>query len=297
MTPSPGSRTSARGRSGSGSSGSHLLSRRGLRDLASRHNIRPRKSLGQHFLADPNIARLIARESGAGAGDRVLEIGPGLGSLTLALAETGAEVLALEVDERVIPALQEAISGVGNVRVRIVDAARADWDAVLGPGAWRMASNLPYNIATAVVIDLLRQAPGVDPMLVMVQREVGERLVASPGQEAFGAVSLRVAYRAESKLLRRVRASVFWPEPQVESVLVRISRRPPPVSPPEKSLFRLIEAGFAQRRKTMANALVRLGYERRLAAAALVEAGLDRRVRAEELGLEEFARLVQALGE
>jgi 16S rRNA (adenine1518-N6/adenine1519-N6)-dimethyltransferase len=215
----------------------------------------------------------------------------------VALAETGAEVLALEVDGRVIPALEEAISGVGNVRVRICDAARANWSAILRRGAWRMASNLPYNIATPVVVDLLREAPSVDPMLVMVQREVGERLVASPGQEAFGAVSLRVAYRAEAKLLRRVRASVFWPEPQVESVLVRLSRRPPPVSAQEESLFRLIDAGFAQRRKTMANALVRLGYQRQFATAALVEAGLDRSIRAEELGLEEFARLVDALGE
>jgi len=206
-------------------------------------------------------------------------------------------VLALEVDGRVIPALKEATSGAGNVRVRIADAAGANWSAVLGKGAWRMASNLPYNIATTVVIDLLREAPRMDPMLVMVQREVGERLVASPGQEAFGAVSLRVAYRAEAKLLRRVRASVFWPVPQVESVLVRLSRRPPPVSASEESLFRLIDAGFAQRRKTMANALVRLGYERRLATAALVEAGLDRRVRAEELGLKEFARLVEAVRE
>ncbi len=181
--------------------------------------------------------------------------------------------------------------------VRTADAARTNWNALLGTGPWRMASNLPYNIATSVVIDLLREAPRVDPMLVMVQREVGERLVASPAQEAFGAVSLRVAYRAEAKLLRRVRASVFWPEPQIESVLVRLSRRPPPVSAPEKSLFRLIDAGFAQRRKTMANALVRLGYDRQFATAALAGAGLDRSVRAEELGLEEFARVVEALAD
>jgi 16S rRNA (adenine1518-N6/adenine1519-N6)-dimethyltransferase len=159
-----------------------------------------------------------------------------------------------------------------------------------------MASNLPYNVAVPVVLDLLQDAPAVDPMVVMVQREVGERLVASPGQEAFGAVSLRVAYRADAKQLRRVRPSVFWPEPQVESVLVRLERRPPPVDVPEVALFRLVDAGFAQRRKTMANALVRLGHDREHATAALERAGLDPRVRAEELGLEDFARVVEGLG-
>jgi 16S rRNA (adenine1518-N6/adenine1519-N6)-dimethyltransferase len=134
-------------------------------------------------------------------------------------------------------------------------------------------------------------------MVIMVQREVGGRLIASPGQEAFGAVSLRVAYRAEAKLLRRVRPSVFWPEPKVESVLVRLVRRPPPVPVPEASLFRLVDAGFAQRRKTMANALVRLGYERSVASGALEEAELELRVRAEELRLEDFAKLVEALGD
>jgi 16S rRNA (adenine1518-N6/adenine1519-N6)-dimethyltransferase len=214
----------------------------------------------------------------------------------VALVETGAEVLALEVDRALLPALEEVTAGLPLAHVVREDAARADWRALLGEGRWLMASNLPYNVGVPVVLDLLQDAPGVDPMVVMVQREVGERLIASPGQEAFGAVSLRVAYRAEAKLLRRVRPSVFWPEPKVESVLVRLVRRPPPVPAPEASLFRLVDAGFAQRRKTMANALVRLGYERNVATAALERAELDPRVRAEELGLEDFSRLVEALG-
>jgi 16S rRNA (adenine1518-N6/adenine1519-N6)-dimethyltransferase len=196
---------------------------------------------------------------------------------------------------RLVRPLEEVTSGLANVRIVAVNAVEADWDALVGEGAWRMASNLPYNVAVPVVLDLLSEAPQVDPMLVMVQREVGERLAATPGQDAFGAVSLRVAYRAEARSLRRVRASVFWPEPGVESVLVRLVRRPPPVTTPEKSLFRLVDAGFAQRRKTMANALVRLGYRRDAAAAAIQHAGLERRVRAEELGLKDFARLVEAL--
>jgi 16S rRNA (adenine1518-N6/adenine1519-N6)-dimethyltransferase len=222
-------------------------------------------------------------------------VGAGLGSLTLALAETGAEVLALEVDRALVPALEEVTRDLSNVGVVREDAVRVRWKRLLGERRWSMASNLPYNIAVPITLDLLQQAGGVDPMLIMVQREVGERLIASPGEEAFGAVSLRVAYRADAKLLRRVRPSVFWPEPQVESVLVRIERRPPPVDTPEKALFRLVDAGFAQRRKTMLNALVRLGHDRKQATAALEQAELEPQVRAEELALEDFARLAEAL--
>lgn len=225
----------------------------------------------------------------------MLEVGAGLGSLTVALAAAGAEVLALEMDPALLPALQEVVAGLA-VRVVRQDALRADWAGLLGAGPWRMASNLPYNVAVPVVVDLLEGAPGVDPLLAMVQREVGERLAAGPGEEQYGAVSLRVAYRAAARVVRRVRPSVFWPEPQVESVLVLLERRPPPVAVPEDALFRLVEEGFRQRRKTMQNALVRLGLSREGARAAMEEAALDPRVRAESLGLEDFARLVEAVG-
>src|SRR5439155_12075080 len=170
-------------------------------------------------------------------GDRVLEIGAGLGSLTVALAERGAEVLAVEVDRSLVPALEEATGGSANVRVLVADAVRLDWTEVLGEGDWRMASNLPYNVAVPVVMRLLQEAPSVRDLVVMVQREVGERLVAAPGTEAYGAVSVRVAYLAEARLLRRIPPSVFWPEPQVESVLVRLSPHEPPVSVPRDRLF------------------------------------------------------------
>ena len=203
-------------------------------------------------------------------------------------------MLALESDPRLIPALQEVVKGLP-VRVVHADAMDADWRGVLGEGPWRMASNLPYNVAVPVLMRLLQEAPGVDPFIVMVQREVGERLAAEPGEEAFGAVSLKVAYRATVSVARRVAPSVFWPEPKVESVVLEIRRRPPPVSTPESELFRLIEEGFAQRRKAMTSALVRLGLERGGAVEALRRAGLDERVRAETLGLEEFARLAEEL--
>jgi 16S rRNA (adenine1518-N6/adenine1519-N6)-dimethyltransferase len=223
-------------------------------------------------------------------------VGAGLGSLTVALAEAGAQVLAVEVDDRLAAALSEVTEGLP-VRAVRADAARADWPGLLGDREWRMASNLPYNVAATVVLDLLEHASRVDPLLVMVQREVGERLAAGPGEAAYGAVSLRVAYRSSARVVRRIPPEVFWPAPRVESVLVRLERRPPPVSAPEPVLFRVIEEGFAQRRKTLAAALVRLGLPREEARRLLVESGLDPRVRAEALGLEELAVVAERLGD
>ena len=241
------------------------------------------------------MARAIARDAGARPGVRYLEVGAGLGSLTIALADAGAEVLALETDGRLVAALDEVVGSRPEVRVVRADATRANWPALLGDGSWRMASNLPYHIAVPVLLDLLEHAPDVDPFVVTVQREVGERLAASPSQPAYGAVSLKVAYRARVRVIRRLGPSVFWPEPAVDSVVLRVERRPPPVSVPVPVLFALIEEGFRQRRKTLAGAMVRMGRSREEARSALTRAGLDPRVRAEALGLEDFARLVEGL--
>jgi 16S rRNA (adenine1518-N6/adenine1519-N6)-dimethyltransferase len=270
----------ARSRFGSPGSG---LSRSALRALAAEHGVTPRKSLGQHFLADANVARAIARDAEAGPGTRFLEIGAGLGSLTVALAGTGAEVLALETDPRLVVSLDALVGGLPSVRVVRADATRANWPALLGDGSWRMASNLPYHVAVPVLLDLLEHAPDVDPFVVTVQREV------------FGGISLKVAYRARVKVLRRLGPSVFWPEPKVASVVLRLDRRPPPVSVPAPVLFGLVDEGFSQRRKTMASALVRLGRSRTDARAVLSRAGLKSDVRAEALGLEDFARLADAM--
>jgi 16S rRNA (adenine1518-N6/adenine1519-N6)-dimethyltransferase len=241
------------------------------------------------------MAGAIARDAGAAPGERFLEVGAGLGSLSVALAEAGAEVLAVEADPRLLPALEEVTAGWPGIRVVEADATRADWSLLLEGHTWRMASNLPYNVAVRVLLDLLEKAPAVDPFVVMVQREVGERLAATPGTPSYGAVSLKVAYRASVRVVRRVGPSVFWPEPAVESVVLRLVRRPPPVEAPEGPLFRLVEEGFRQRRKTLAGALVRLGLTREDARSAVKRAGLDPSVRAEALGLEEFARLVETV--
>lgn len=221
-------------------------------------------------------------------------MGAGLGSLTVALAGAGAEVLAVETDRRVAAALEEVVAGLP-VTVVVADATASDWPALLGPDPWRMASNLPYHVAIPILLGLLEGAPQVDPFVVMVQREVGERLAAGPGEPAFGAVSLKAAYRAEVRVLRRVPPTVFWPAPKVESVLLRLDRLPPPVATPPDRLFALIEEGFRERRKTMTTALVRLGLERDRARGVMSSAGIDPRARAETLGLDELARLAEAL--
>lgn len=257
--------------------------------------MRPTKALGQHFLVDPNLARAIVADAGVRDGDRVVEVGAGLGSLTVALAAAGARVVAVEFDRTLLPALEEVVAPWPGVQVRAADAMRLDWASALPGQGWKMVSNLPYNVAVPLVAGMLEEVPRIRTFLVMVQREVGERLVASPGDPAYGAVSVRVAYRAEGALVRRVPASVFWPRPSVESVLVRLERRAEPavVTDPVR-LFRVVDEGFAERRKTMRNALRRLGLSAPAAVAALERCGLDPNVRAERLSIEDFARLAEA---
>ena len=216
----------------------------------------------------------------------MVEIGAGLGSLTLALAETGAAVTAVEVDRYVVPVLRSVVEPAG-VTVIEGDAMTLDWPALLGSDQWTLVANLPYNIATPLVLDLLEGAPGIGRMLVMVQREVGERLAASPGSRAYGAPSARLAYWATARLAGRVPPTVFVPKPRVESVLVDIERRAAPAVDVDRAhLFRLIAAGFGQRRKMLRRALVGLVDD-----AAFAAAGVAPTARAEELGIEQWGRL------
>jgi len=268
-----------------------------VRDLATRHGIRPSRSLGQHFLIDPNLARAIAAEAGAAPRVRVIEVGAGLGSLTVALAAAGAEVLAIEFDRALLPALLEVVGDLPAVRVLPADVMKLDWAGELGAGAWTMCANLPYNIATPVLLEALERAPGIGTFVVMVQREVGERLAAGPGEEGYGAVSVKVAYRARARIVRRVPPTVFWPRPGVESVVVRLERLgAPPVDVAPDRLWPVVEAGFAQRRKTVSNALVRLGLDRGRAADVLARSGVPPRARAEELDLHALARVASEMG-
>jgi 16S rRNA (adenine1518-N6/adenine1519-N6)-dimethyltransferase len=271
-----------------------LLTPASIQALLDRHRVRPGRALGQNFLADPNTARRIARLAGIEAGARVVEIGPGLGSLTLALCDAGAaEVVALELDRHLVPALHEVLEGRA-VRVEVGDALTVDWHELLGdePG-WSMVSNLPYNIATPLVVQVLERAPMVDRLLVMVQREVGERLAAAPGSDAYGAVSVKIAYYAQAELAGFVPPTVFMPKPAVDSALVRLVRRrqPPVVVPDVDRLFVLVRAGFATRRKMLRRALMtELGAR---TTAVLEAAGVEPSARAETLSLDEWAAIAR----
>ncbi len=287
------------------------LTPRQVRDLLDEHGLSPSRALGQNFVADPNTVRRIARLAEVGEGDQVVEIGPGLGSLTLALAETGAQVTAVELDRHLLPALRSVVEPHG-VRVVQGDAMRLDWDELLGTAGasgpagpagaagpagstgashrpWVLVANLPYNVATPLVLDLLADVPVIERMLVMVQREVGERLAARPGDKAYGIPSVKVAYRAEAQVVGRVPPTVFIPPPRVDSALVRLRRLPaPPVDADPAVLFRLVEAGFGQRRKMLRRSLAGL-----VDAAGFAEAEVRPEARAEELDLAAWARLAQ----
>ena len=293
-----------------------LLSPTDVRGLLAAHDLRPSRALGQNFLADPNTARRIVRLAGVGGGDRVLEIGPGVGSLTVALAEAvspGGEVVALELDRHLLPVLGEVVADLPSVRVVHGDALTVDYSELLGTGstegvagaaagagvengAWTMVSNLPYNVATPLVARLLDEVPALRTLSVMVQKEVALRLAAPPGTPDCGAISVKVAYHATASVVGVVPPTVFVPRPKVDSAIARFERRPaPPVDVPSpEGLFALARAGFGQRRKTLRQSLKSvLGTT---VEEVLAAAGIPPMTRAEALTLDEWAALARAAG-
>jgi 16S rRNA (adenine1518-N6/adenine1519-N6)-dimethyltransferase len=262
------------------------LSRPAVRELLTSRGLAPRRELGQNFVADPNTVRRIAHLAAVGPGDRVVEIGAGLGSLTLALAETGADVTAIEVDHGLVRVLRDVVGRCDHVRIVEADATRLDWDELLGGrGDWILVANLPYNVATPLVADVLDGVPGISRMLVMVQREVAERLAARARTPAYGAVTVKVAYWAHARIVGDVPASVFVPRPNVDSALVAITRRQPPDVPPAP-LFALVRAAFNQRRKMLRRSLREVVSPDQFAAA-----GIEPTARPEELALDDWCRL------
>lgn len=272
------------------------LSRRQVTDLLDRHGLAPSRALGQNFLCDRGTVDKIVRLAGVGPGDAVVEIGPGLGSLTTGLLEAGVDVVAVEVDRYLIPALSEVTAPWADRtgtraerRLTIVeaDARRVDWATVLDGGPWTVVANLPYNIATPLILDLLAAQPRFHRWLVMVQREAGERLTSGPGSRTYGIPSVLLAYWAEARLVGSIRPEVFLPRPKVDSVLVRIDRSPQPrVDADHARLSELVRTGFGQRRKMLRRSLAGLVDQ-----AAIEAAGLDPTARPEQLSIEDWARL------
>lgn len=274
-----------------------------LKALLSAHGLRPQHKLGQNFLTDRRILESIAEASGAGPDDLVLEIGPGLGSLTQQLAERAGRVLAIELDRNLVSLLAKTVQPVySNVEVLQGDAGRIDLHALLAerlaPGQRaKVAANLPYYITTPLVMRLLEEELPLDRIVVMVQKEVADRMISPPGSKEYGALSVAVQYYAEPRIVLNVSKGAFLPPPEVESAVVAMQMRDqPPVRAPKGPFFRVVKAAFGQRRKTVQNALVAgLGAEKGRVEEALTAAGVALQRRGETLSLEEFAAVTRNL--
>lgn len=275
-----------------------LLGASEVRALATRHGIRPTKQWGQNFVVDGNTVRRIVRVSGVGPDDVVVEVGPGLGSLTLALLPAVRRVVALEVDPTLADALPATVAVHAPALVDRLEVMHADALAVTevpGPAPTALVANLPYNVSVPVVLSMLERFPTITSVLVMVQLEVAERLAAPPGSRTYGVPSVKAAWYADVRLAGSVSRNVFWPVPNVDSGLVALTRREPPVTTASREqVFRVIDAAFAQRRKTLRAALATWAGSPAAAEEALVAAGVDPRTRGEQLDVNAFARIAAA---
>ena len=274
-----------------------LLGAADVRVIAERHGIRPTKQLGQNFVIDANTVRRIVRLAEVSPGDLVLEVGPGIGSLTLGLLAVGATVVAVEIDPDLARALPETVAefrpdDVARLTVVEADAARVQ-DLPGEPEL--LVANLPYNVAVPIVLHLLATFPSLDHGLVMVQSEVADRLVARPGSRVYGVPSVKLAWYAQAHRAGVVPPGVFWPVPRVDSGLVAFRRTPPPPSTASREeVFACVDAAFAQRRKTLRAALASWAGSASDAERVLLAAGVDPGARGEALDVGSFARIASA---
>ncbi|GAA4712067.1 16S rRNA (adenine(1518)-N(6)/adenine(1519)-N(6)) -dimethyltransferase RsmA [Pseudonocardia yuanmonensis] len=271
---------------------SRLLGPAEVRALAERFGIRPTKRLGQNFVHDPNTVRRIVRAADLGPDDVVVEVGPGLGSLTLALLPAVAHVHAVEIDPALAAALPGTVAEFAPALADRLTVTNADAMTVreLDPAPTAVVANLPYNVGVPVLLHLLGAAPTLEKGLVMVQQEVVDRLAAGPGGKVYGVPSVKLAWFADARRAGPVPRAVFWPVPNVDSGLLAFTRREPP--PGDRAeVFALVDAAFAQRRKALRPALAGWAGSAAAAEQALRAAGIDPMARAETLGIEDFARL------
>lgn len=277
--------------------GAELLGPAEIRGLAEQFGVRPTKTLGQNFLHDANTIRRIVRTADLDPADVVLEIGPGLGSLTLGLLAAGAEVTAVEVDDTLataLPSTVEARLPRYADRLRVVAADALTLTDLPGPPPSALVANLPYNIAVPVVLNLLALLPSLRRGLVMVQAEVADRLTAPPGSRTYGVPSVKLAWYADARRAGSVPRAVFWPVPNVDSGLVSFVRHEPPADTDRAAVFAVVDAAFAQRRKTLRAALAGWAGGAACAEAILRAAGVDPRARGESLDVGAFARIAAA---
>ena len=275
-----------------------LLGPAEIRDLAGRLGLRPTKTLGQNFVIDAGTVRKIVRSARVRAGERIVEVGPGLGSLTLGLLEAGAAVVAVEIDPVLAGLLPSTVAAhlPGNDRLEVVLADALEVTALPGPPPTALVANLPYNVSVPVLLTFLERFPSLDRVVVMVQAEVADRLAAPPGSRTYGIPSAKAAWYASARRTSTISRTVFWPVPNVDSALVDLQRREPPVTTASRrQVFAVVDAAFAQRRKMLRSALASLAGSPQAAVSALTAAGVDPQARGERLGIAEFARIAQAL--
>lgn len=258
-----------------------------IAELLKRHGLRPRHMLGQHFLADANVTRRIVAAADIGPGSRVIEVGAGTGTLTVALADAGAHVVAYEVDPGLEPLLREVTAG-RNVEIRIEDATKVDYGAAFPDPPWTLVANLPYNVGTGIVMDVLRTAPAVSTLVVMVQLEVAERMVAPEGNREYGLPSVVVGIHGTARVLFQVPPQVFYPAPRVASAVVRLDRTEPP--PHAERAIALARAAFSRRRKMLRSSL---GRELSDPVSVLGSIGIDPTLRPEALAPTDFLRIAE----
>ncbi|MEU7791231.1 16S rRNA (adenine(1518)-N(6)/adenine(1519)-N(6))-dimethyltransferase RsmA [Amycolatopsis sp. NPDC049159] len=272
-----------------------LLGPAEIRALAAELDVRPTKKLGQNFVHDPNTVRRIVELANVTEDDVVLEVGPGLGSLTLGLLATGARVVAVEIDPKLAARLPETVAergaeAAGRLTVVGADALRVK-NADLPGEPTALVANLPYNVAVPVVLHLLAEVPSLASGLVMVQTEVAERMAAGPGSRIYGVPSVKLAWYGPARKVAAVPRSVFWPVPNVDSALVAFERAATPASEDRDGLFSLVDAAFSQRRKTLRAALAGWAGSAERAGELLTAAGVDPKTRGEQLDVHAFARI------
>ena len=260
--------------------------------ILKRFGIRMSKKLGQNFLIDEQVVRNIVNAAGIQQGDAVLEIGPGIGTLTQGLAEAGADVTAVEIDRRLIEVLAKTLEGYDNIRVVHGDILRIDIAKEVAAPCYKVVANLPYYITTPIIMGLLEARMPIDVLVTMVQKEVAERMVAVPGTKDYGSLSVAVQYYTKPEIMFKVPPTSFIPPPAVDSAVIRCTvREKPPVEVNERVFFRVVKAAFAQRRKTLSNTLKTTGVPAETLRVILEKAGIDGTRRGETLSLEEFAAI------
>ena len=259
-------------------------------------HLRASKKLGQNFLIDAAVVRGIVEAAELQEGERVLEIGPGIGTLTQGLAESGAQVTAVELDKKLPAVLAETLKGYENVRIVQGDILKTDIRELMGDAPFKVAANLPYYITTPILMALLEQRLPIRKIVTMVQKEVAERMIAPPGSKTYGALSVAVQYYTAPEIVLDVPPKSFIPAPEVDSVVIacKVRGEPPVTVRDEKLFFRVVKAAFGQRRKTLSNALKGAGFLKDEVQGALEKAGIEAARRGETLSLEEFAQLADA---